>query len=41
MRKLRHDPFLISRRVIKHARWLEQLFLPHVLDHPERQLAPS
>jgi hypothetical protein len=40
MRKLRHDPFLISRRVIKHARWLEQLFLLHVLDHPERQPHP-
>jgi hypothetical protein len=40
MRKLRHDPFLISRRVIKHARWLEQLFLLHVLDHLERQPHP-
>jgi hypothetical protein len=37
MRKLRHDPFLVARRVIKHAVWHEQVFLLHVLDHPERQ----
>jgi hypothetical protein len=37
MRKLRHDPFLVARRVIKHAVWHEQMFVLHVLDHPERQ----
>jgi hypothetical protein len=37
LRKLRHDPFLVARRVIKHAVWHEQVFVLHVLDHPVRQ----
>jgi hypothetical protein len=37
MRKLARDTFLRSRRVFKNAIWLDQVFLLHVLDHPERQ----
>ncbi len=34
MRKLARDHFLRARRVFKHAIWLDQIFLLHVLDHP-------
>lgn len=33
-RKIEKDRFLKSRRVFKGARWLEQIHLMHVLDHP-------
>jgi hypothetical protein len=33
-RKIETDRFLKSRRVFKGARWLEQIHLMHVLDHP-------
>lgn len=33
-RKIEKDRFLKSRRVLKSARWLEQIHLLHVLDHP-------
>ena len=37
VRKLARDTFLRSRRVFKNAVWLDQIFLLHVLDHPELQ----
>jgi hypothetical protein len=37
MRKLARDTFLRSRRIFKNAVWLDQMFLLHVLDHPEMQ----
>jgi len=37
MRKLARDTFLRSRRVFKNAVWLDQIFLLHVLDHPQMQ----
>jgi hypothetical protein len=37
MRKLARDTFLRSRRVFKNAVWLDQIFLRHVLDHPQMQ----
>jgi hypothetical protein len=36
LRKIAPDRFLRSRRVFKNARWIDQLFPLHVLDHPER-----
>jgi hypothetical protein len=33
-RKIERDRFLKSRRIFKNARWLDQIFLLHVLDHP-------
>ena len=33
-RKIERDRFLKSRRICKNARWLDQIFLLHVLDHP-------
>jgi hypothetical protein len=33
-RKIEKDRFLRSRRVFKNARWLDQIHLFHVLDHP-------
>jgi hypothetical protein len=41
MRKLARDTFLRSRRVFKNAVWLDQIFLLHVLDHPEVQPATA
>jgi hypothetical protein len=35
-RKIAVDRFLRSRRVFKSARWIDQIYLLHVLDHPER-----
>jgi len=37
LRKLASDRFLKTRRIFKHARWLNQIFLMHVFDHPVRQ----
>jgi hypothetical protein len=37
LRKLARDTFLRSRRVFKHAIWLDQIFLLHMLDHPHMQ----
>ena len=37
LRKIEPDRFIKSRRIFKHARWLDQIFLLHVLDHPIRQ----
>ena len=37
MRKIEVDRFLRSRRIFKHARWIEQIYLVHVLDHPALQ----
>jgi len=37
MRKLARDTFLRSRRIFKQAVWLDQIFLLHVLDHPQVQ----
>jgi hypothetical protein len=36
-RKLARDTFLRARRIFKHAIWLDQLFILHVLDHPHMQ----
>jgi hypothetical protein len=33
-RKIEKDRFLKARRVFKNARWLDQIHLLHVLDHP-------
>jgi hypothetical protein len=34
LRKIEQDRFLRSRRVCKNPRWLDQIYLLHVLDHP-------
>jgi len=36
-RKIEQDRFLRARRLFKHARWLDQIYLLHVLDHPSMQ----
>jgi hypothetical protein len=36
-RKLARDTFLRARRIFKHAIWLDQIYLLHVLDHPRMQ----
>ncbi len=42
MRKIQRDHFLRSRRIFKNARWLGQIYLMHVLDHPVmRAIAPE
>ncbi len=33
-RKIEKDHFLKYRRIFRNARWLEQIYLLHVLDHP-------
>lgn len=37
MRKIEINRFLRSRRIFKNARWIEQIYLLHVLDHPALQ----
>jgi len=37
LRKIERDRFLNTRRIFKHARWLDQIFLLHLFDHPVRQ----
>ena len=34
MRKIDHHQFLRSERIFKNARWIDQVFVLHVLDHP-------
>lgn len=34
MRKIEHYRFLRSRRLFKGARWIDQIFLLHLFDHP-------
>ncbi|MFZ0887269.1 MAG: hypothetical protein WA005_02350 [Candidatus Binataceae bacterium] len=34
LRKIERHRFLRSRRLFKHARWLDHIYLLHVLDHP-------
>jgi hypothetical protein len=41
MRKIEIDRFLRSRRIFKQARWIDQIYLLHVLDHPALQIASS
>jgi hypothetical protein len=42
LRKIGPDRFLKTRRIFKRARWLDQIFLLHVFDHPVRQrLTPA
>jgi hypothetical protein len=36
MRKIVPDRFLSTRRVFKNPRWLQQMYVLHVLDHPWR-----
>lgn len=38
MRKIDADRFLRWRRIFKHAAWIDQIFLLHVLDHPAMTL---
>ncbi|MGH7907922.1 MAG: hypothetical protein ACREP6_14960 [Candidatus Binataceae bacterium] len=37
MRKIEQDRFLRTRRIFKHARWIDQIYLLHLFDHPQRQ----
>jgi hypothetical protein len=37
MRKIEVDRFLRSRRIFKHALWIDQIYLLHIFDHPQRQ----
>ncbi len=41
LRKLEFDRPLRSQRIFKHASWLEQIYLLHVLDHPTMQPSSS
>lgn len=34
LRKIEQDRFLRSRRLFKNARWIDQIFLLHLFDHP-------
>lgn len=35
-RKLEHHRFLAHQRVFRNARWLQQTYFLHVMDHPAR-----
>jgi len=35
-RKIALDRFLPTRRIFKNARWLQQIYVLHVFDHPWR-----
>jgi len=37
LRKIAPFPMLRAQRLFKHARWLDQIYLLHTLDHPHRQ----
>ncbi len=37
VRKIEPDRFLRTRRIFKHPRWIDQIYLLHTLDHPQRQ----
>jgi hypothetical protein len=37
MRKIEVDRFLRTRRIFKHASWIDQIYLLHIFDHPQRQ----
>jgi hypothetical protein len=39
LRKIQRDEFLSTRRIFKNARWLQQIYVLHVLDHPFRSPA--
>ncbi|HLI80812.1 MAG TPA: hypothetical protein VKV03_12570 [Candidatus Binataceae bacterium] len=39
MRKIDHHRFLRSERIFKNARWIDQIYVLHVLDHPVMQQA--
>ena len=39
MRKIQQYRFLRSRRIFKNARWIDQIFILHLFDHP-RLCAP-
>lgn len=41
MRKIERPRFLRSERIFKHARWIDQIYLLHVFDHPARTVDPS
>jgi hypothetical protein len=34
-RKIQQDRFLRSRRLFKNARWIDQIYLLHLFDHPQ------
>ena len=36
LRKLERDRFLRTRRIFKNPRWIDQIYVLHVLDHPQR-----
>jgi hypothetical protein len=38
MRKIGRDEFLVTRRLFKHAKWIQHMHVCHVLDHPDRQV---
>jgi hypothetical protein len=38
LRKIQQDRFLATRRVLKNARWLQQIYVLHVLDHSHRSV---
>jgi hypothetical protein len=38
MRKIQQYRFLRSRRLFKNARWIDQIYLLHLFDHPELKL---
>jgi len=38
MRKIEQHRFLQTERIFKNARWIEQIFFLHILDHPVRSV---